>query len=405
MKLRKTCIVVLIMLLISSFCVSAINVSYNDSNVQSTMFLPNIDGAELPVWENGDFWKYRIELEGEDDAVGSSFDIVFPDLQFQVVDTSGDTYKLSFSGSLTGSGTYDTFGISGQFSNTNVNGYIFVNKTDLGTVKITNTKITGKIGNIIKLDIDVDIDLLEFLPIFVNMQLPINVGDSWIVPHTTMDLEGDVNKPSIAASPIDMEIDVREHNAQCSKKETKNGYADSYKVSTSLINYWYAEDAGNTVWAEKSGDIKLYMWDLDDYVLEITHFKVELEDTNYEPPNEPPNEPNKPTGPTSGRAGPKYTYCASGGDDPDGHQVKYGFDWNGDGTVDDWTNFVASGEEACIDHGFSSGGTYHVKAKTKDEKGGTSGWSPELTVTMAPNNAPGTPGTPSGEEDGTVGIS
>jgi hypothetical protein len=403
MKRRSTYIVLLSMLLISSVCVSAVNVNYKDNIAQSKMFSSNMDGAELPVWEDGDFWKYRIELEGEYDAFEASFDIVFPNLQFQVVDTSGDTYKLSFSGSLTGSATYDPFGISGPFSNTNINGNIFVNKTDLGTVEITNTKITGKIAVVFNLD--VDIDLLEFLPIFVNTQFPINVGDSWTVPHTIMDIQGDVNKPAFAVSPIDMEIDVREHNAQCSKKETKNGYADSYKISTGLINYWYSEEAGNTVWAEKSGDIKLYAYNSDDYCIEITHFKVELEDTNYEPPNEPPDEPNRPTGPTSGRAGPKYTYCASGGDDPDGHQVKYGFDWNGDGTVDDWTNFVASGEQACIDHGFSSGGTYHIKAKTQDEKGGTSDWSPELTVEMDPNDAPDTPGTPSGENDGTVGIS
>jgi hypothetical protein len=403
MTRRKIYIVFISMLMISSICVSATNVNFKEKNTPATMFLSNNGGAELPVWENGDSWTYKIELEGDFDAYEASFDITFPSLQFQVVDTSGETYKLSFSGSLTGSGTYDPLGISGQFSNTNINGNIFVNKTDLGNVKITNAEITGKIAAIINLDID--IDLLEFLPILVNMQFPMDVGDSWIVPHTTMVVEGEIIKPTAAASEISMELDLREHNAQCSKKETKNGYADSYKVSTGLINYWYSEDAGNLVWAEKSGNIRLYLYDLEDYYLDITHFKIELKDTNYEPPNELPDNPNKPTGPTSGRAGPQYTYCASGGDDPDGHQVKYGFDWNDDGTVDDWTDFVDSGQQACIDHSFSSGGTYHIKAKTKDEKGGTSEWSPELTVTMAPNDPPGKPGTPSGNDNGIVGTS
>ena len=52
-------------------------------------------------------------------------------------------------------------------------------------------------------------------------------------------------------------------------------------------------------------------------------------------PNSPPATPLKPTGPTTGLTGESITFTVST-TDPDGDQVKYGWDWNGDDTVDEW---------------------------------------------------------------------
>ncbi len=76
--------------------------------------------------------------------------------------------------------------------------------------------------------------------------------------------------------------------------------------------------------------------------------------------------PAKPllSGSSSGGAGVSYPFQAWA-TDPAGLQVKYGFDWDGDGTVDDWTAFMASGSTGTVSHAFSAG-TYSVYVRAKN---------------------------------------
>jgi len=85
--------------------------------------------------------------------------------------------------------------------------------------------------------------------------------------------------------------------------------------------------------------------------------------------------------------------------DPDGDQVRYGWDWNGDGVVDEWSGFGSSGWTDSRSHSWSSLGTYYVKVYAQDSHYASSGWSSSLTVTIS-NRAPNTPSTPSGTIDG-----
>ena len=54
--------------------------------------------------------------------------------------------------------------------------------------------------------------------------------------------------------------------------------------------------------------------------------------------NNPPNIPSTPSGPSSGTIAVSYSFSTST-TDPDADTVKYGWDWNGDSTVDEWTTF------------------------------------------------------------------
>ena len=400
MKHKKICIFFISMLMTISTIAGAMNTNYKQPDCKITSLINN--DAELPVWKVNDFWEYKIDVEGFFYGFDMDFDVTMPDLKFKVLSTSGSNYKLSIAGSITGSGTYSLgdIDISGSLSSTSISGTLYVGKADLAIVNAENIHISGKIATIFNINVDIDTASLE-VPLS-NLVFPMNIGDSWTVPLINITLLGDINQPAIVAAPLDMELTVREHNMQCSKFETKNGY-NSLKVAGSPLNYWYSPEAGNIVWAEKSGTLRLYLYNYDDYYYELTNFAVQLKDTNYVPPNEPPTSPNKPSGETNGRAGVNYEYCTSGGNDPEGKSVKYGFDWNDDNSVDDWTGLVNSGQEACMSHKFSNAGTYHIKAKTKDETGAESGWSSELAVTMAPNNPPGIPNTPSGETTGMVG--
>jgi hypothetical protein len=397
MKGKVIFVNILIMLLICNVLAGALNITYFKN--KNPVIIANENDAELPVWKNGDSWTYDITMTGRDNSGDISFDLSMTDLKFTVIDTSGDYYKLNLNGEFSGSGSYMGV-ISGQIHDGTLTGEQFVNKADLGNQKIENLNLNGKITI---LDLDVDIDNMFFNPIYTPIQFPLNVGDTWNVPTNIMNLEGYINKPSVVEGELSMELHAGGYVASCNKKENKQGY-ESIKITQNSTNSWYAPDAGNVVYAKNSGIIKLFMWGLPDYFYEITFFEMKLKDTNYEPPNDPPDTPITPYGETGGRAGVEYSYCTSGGEDPNNHQVQYGFDWNGDNSVDDWTNLVGSGEESCINHAFSSDGTYRIKAKTRDSIGAESGWSPELTVHMDPNNVPETPDTPSGPNQGIVGI-
>jgi len=113
---------------------------------------------------------------------------------------------------------------------------------------------------------------------------------------------------------------------------------------------------------------------------------------NYEN-NQEPETPEQPTGPTNLNPDEPGTYTTSA-TDPDDDQVQYQFDWdsNGDHDYSDWTGFVSSDEEASLDHSWSEGGSYIVKARARDFYGDISGWSTGLTVVV--NSAPNSPSNP-----------
>jgi len=101
--------------------------------------------------------------------------------------------------------------------------------------------------------------------------------------------------------------------------------------------------------------------------------------------NNPPEKPSKPSGETQGQTGTSYPYSTSA-IDPDGDKLEYGWDWDGDNTVDEWDNnngnFYVSGTPISTSHAWSVDGTYNIKVKAKDIYGEESEWSDPLTVTM-----------------------
>jgi len=108
--------------------------------------------------------------------------------------------------------------------------------------------------------------------------------------------------------------------------------------------------------------------------------------------NFPPSTPGKPSGPAYGINGSSYTFSTSA-TDPDGDRIMYGWDWNGDGTVDEWTNLMASGTTDIRSHSWE-GGIYNITVKAKDEYGAESAWSSVHMVHI--NSPPSTPSKSSG---------
>ena len=120
--------------------------------------------------------------------------------------------------------------------------------------------------------------------------------------------------------------------------------------------------------------------------------------------NSAPNTPSTPFGSASGNTGISYTYSTST-TDPDDDTVKYGWDWNGDGTVDEWTGLYSSGTTVSTTHTWATAGTYSVKVKAEDSNGAQSGFSSAKTVIISADNPPNKPNTPSGPSSGKAGNS
>lgn len=102
--------------------------------------------------------------------------------------------------------------------------------------------------------------------------------------------------------------------------------------------------------------------------------------------NNAPEKPNPPTGPSRLKIGVVYTFTAET-TDPDGDQISYKFRW-GDGTENDWSGFVDSGEEYSATHEWASMSTFNIQVKAKDIHGAESEWSNPLSVTVPHESTP-----------------
>ncbi len=104
----------------------------------------------------------------------------------------------------------------------------------------------------------------------------------------------------------------------------------------------------------------------------------------------PPKIPEKPKGRKIGLAGKLYTYSTST-IDTNNDSIQYGWDWNGDKIVDEWSDFYFSGEICQASHAWNEGGTYFVYVNSRDIRGMVSDWSNGLTVIIPRNKAIITP--------------
>ena len=83
--------------------------------------------------------------------------------------------------------------------------------------------------------------------------------------------------------------------------------------------------------------------------------------------------------PTNVTAGESVTFDASGSDDDRGIDA-YEWDWNGDGEIDETTDYAE------VDHSFDAAGTYTVSVTVVDTNGSTA--SANASVEVAPNPGP-----------------
>ena len=90
------------------------------------------------------------------------------------------------------------------------------------------------------------------------------------------------------------------------------------------------------------------------------------------------------TGPVSGYVNIGNTYSLVS-TDPESNQIRYGIDWDNNGTVDEWSpngGYVNSGTSRSAVHTWASTGAKTFKALAEDSSGAQSGWT-SFTVNIA----------------------
>lgn len=120
--------------------------------------------------------------------------------------------------------------------------------------------------------------------------------------------------------------------------------------------------------------------------------------------NTPPETPLTPNGPTNGYIQVPYSFSTRSTDD-NNDDIRYGWDWNNDDVVDEWTTYYTSGETIQRNHMWNEPGTYQLKVVAEDEHGDKSDYSLVTLISISDNLAPAIPERPVGPENGKAGTS
>lgn len=175
-------------------------------------------------------------------------------------------------------------------------------------------------------------------------------------------------------------------------------------------------DAGGTALVTRGGDsfpispneeieIQFYISDKGDDFCDSAVYIDNLIFSGYQQ-NSPPFIPEKPSGPTSGQIIIPYTFCTVSSDTFDNDERRYGWDWNDDDIVDEWSDYYLPGEECCITHEWLTLGTKQIKVIAEDEYGlQSSGFSESLSINIIANYPPDKPDWPYGPTNGLIDTS
>ena len=135
----------------------------------------------------------------------------------------------------------------------------------------------------------------------------------------------------------------------------------------------YPTEYQNRIIASGARDPHLFEFSVSLDFLGGGQLGINLHVKNTEVINTVPTTPSAPTGPYSAVTGKSYNFkCA--GTDPDENTLSYRMVWAA-GDTSSWYGPYASGDSSTVPHTFSTGGTYFIKAQSKDEFGGLSGLS------------------------------
>jgi hypothetical protein len=211
---RKIIALVFMLMLLTSFFTVAKNVNYSQTEkIDEEIDTLFIDEDNAPIWNQGDIWTYKVDTITVDlsrDTLYVSLNAKINELPIEVQEVFLDSYKLKFKTPI--SGDFDfvadlgagPINITGELKSSTIDGYIIVNKTDLGLRQahiVIDGRISMQIIEIpqfpfqvippipIPMTITLDLDLTNPIPL---IDFPINTSKFWGIPATNISIEGTI---------------------------------------------------------------------------------------------------------------------------------------------------------------------------------------------------------------------
>jgi hypothetical protein len=162
-------------------------------------------------------------------------------------------------------------------------------------------------------------------------------------------------------------------------------------MDTNMSYLWWGYD-NNNFDSYPRGEAWLYSggtWSAEGFVFKDWCFKTYGYHASL-----PPSIPITPIGPTEGLSWNSLNYETISSD-PEGDDIRYGWDWNGDGIIDKWTEYYSNNVTVNTSYKWEYAGTYLVKVKAEDIYGVQSDFSDPLLVNIS-NDPPYQPSPPNG---------
>jgi len=352
-------------LLMSTFLTAAGEMNFKQVSKRESMTLFD----DVPVWETGYSWTYAGGLNI--DAGDILLNIDLNEAYFGVVDDSGDSYTLNLGGDVEGEFSVADPPI-GLISDT-VSGNIYVTKSTLGISQL-DISMSGTVNIFgIPLPLPGTADItITFDPDLITVEFPIMVGNSWTIPPIDISIDVEITIMGIITKTFNIDGTGGDIFASCVSQESVVAGGETYtayNISYGVMWMYYVPSVGNFV----------KMVPADDMV----DFSLEMIATSYPSPDSP-LKPDTPSGETNGQIGQSYDYTTKA-IDPNGDQIKYGWDWDGDLIPDEWTGWYDSDVTITTSHTWTQQGNYDIRVKARDTSGLESEWSDPLPVSMPVN--------------------
>ena len=352
-------------LLMSTFLTAAGEMNFKQISKRESMTLFD----DVPVWETGYSWTYTGGFNIDDGDIMLNIDL--NEAYFGVVDDSGDSYTLNLGGDVEGEFSVTDPPI-GLISDT-VSGNIYVTKSTLGISQL-DISMSGTVNIFgIPLPLPGTVDItITFDPDLITVEFPIMVGNSWTIPPIDISIDVEITIMGIITKTFNIDETGGDIFASCVSQESVVAGGETYtayNISYGAMWMYYVPSVGNFV----------KMVPADDTV----DFSLEMIATSYPSPDSP-LKPDTPSGETNGQIGQSYDYTTKA-IDPNGDQIKYGWDWDGDLIPDEWTGWYDSDVAITTSHTWTQQGNYDIRVKARDTSGLESEWSDPLPVSMPVN--------------------
>ncbi len=386
MNMRKAFTIILVFIVLINFF--QVSIEKNSNNL-------------TPRWNKGDSWIYsgKLNYNVNEDTLSSYINTSIKNFCLKVENENSQEYMISLDSRIHLDGYIDwkDIGIKAgiKLSMGKLTGAVRINKADLGLEKIVLNISGVVIISVSKAPIPIPLSgsiKANFNPRWTLMDFPLEIGKKWNSSESEINITisqdlidfvekianlikqllpeyADIIDEIIGAlhDLFPLEVDIPSLNMECLNETNITVPAGTYRAFLITIEdaipFYFSECLANFIKAiyESNPDVD-----------------IELVSTTYSPPGAP-QKPTKPSGKILIIKGREYTYKTSSIDE-NGNMIQYGWDWDGDGAIDEWTGWHNSGEIVEVNHTWNKRGKYEIRVKARNEYETESGWSEPLKV-------------------------